>query len=142
MKARELFDWALRLGLGGLFIVAGVLKLRDPTEFAIEVTNYRLFPLLAPWLAVTLPPVEIVLGCALVFLPRDWRRASALAMAALLVAFTVAVTQAVGRGINVDCGCFGGGSGPVTWLTVARDLALLAAACAAWWLNRTPAPAK
>ena len=132
-------DWALRLGLGALFIAAGVMKLGDPTEFAIEVTNYRFLPQLAPWLAVTLQPVEIVLGAALIFLGRDWRRASALAIGAMLIAFTVAIAQAVGRGINVDCGCFGGGSGPVTWLTVARDVALIAAAGAIWILNSASA---
>jgi hypothetical protein len=129
-------DWILRVALGALFIYAGVIKIGDPTEFAIEVTNYRWLPALAPWLAITLPPVEIVLGASLIFLPRDWRRASAIALGALLIAFTVAIAQAVGRGINVDCGCFGGGSGPVTWLTVARDLALIAACAAIYFLNR------
>jgi hypothetical protein len=31
-------------------------------------------------------------------------------------------------GINVDCGCFGGNTGPVTAWTAARDLVLLALA--------------
>jgi putative oxidoreductase len=126
----------LRIVLGGLLVAAGALKLGDPTAFANEITNYRFLPSLAPWLAATLPMVEIALGLLLVAAPIGWRRAAALATAGLMAVFTVAVTQVVVRGINVDCGCFGGGSGPVTGLTIARDLALLATAAAILWLER------
>ncbi|HEY7954884.1 MAG TPA: MauE/DoxX family redox-associated membrane protein [Polyangia bacterium] len=119
---------ALRVGLGALFVIAGALKLGDPMRFAIEVTNYRLLPALAPYLAVILPPVEVVLGLALIAMPRSWRRAAALALTGLMAIFTVAVAQVVARGINVDCGCFGGASGPVNGWTVARDVALFAMA--------------
>ncbi len=125
----------LRLALGGLLITAGVLKLPDPTAFANEITNYRLLPQLAPWLAAMLPSVEIALGLALIVAPTKWRRASALATLALMAVFTVAVGQVVARGINVSCGCFGGNSGPVTLVTVARDGALLAMAAAILWLE-------
>ncbi len=118
---------AARLVVGALFVVAGVLKLGDPTAFATEIANYRFFAELAPWLAVTLPPTEIVVGAALIVAPRTWRRAAALAAAGLLVMFTVAIAHVVRAGINVDCGCFGGNSGPVTAWTAVRDLALLAA---------------
>ena len=52
----------MRLGLGGLFVYAGVAKLGDPTQFAIEIGNYRLLEGMAPYLAVILPSIEIVLG--------------------------------------------------------------------------------
>jgi hypothetical protein len=65
-----------------------------------------------------------------------WRRAGALALAGLLAAFTVAVGSAVLRGLDIDCGCFGTGSGPASWLTVMRNLALLAAAVALLALER------
>lgn len=128
--------WLLRLGLGGLFLVAGVLKLDDPVAFAVEITNYRLGAALAPYLAPTLPVIEIVAGLALVAGPRPWRHAAALLIAGMMAVFTVAVTAAVVRGINIDCGCFGGGSGPVTWGTVARDLVLLAGATTLLWVQR------
>jgi len=128
--------FVLRIVLGGLLVVAGALKLGDPTAFANEITNYRFLPSLAPWLAATLPVIEIALGLLLVVAPIVWRRAAALAAAGLLAVFTVAVAQVVARGINVDCGCFGGNSGPVTALTVGRDLVLLAMAGAIMWLER------
>jgi putative oxidoreductase len=118
----------LRLGLGALFIVAGVLKLRDPAAFAVEITNYRFLAELAPYVAVTLPAIEIVVGLAIVVAPVAWRASAALAALAMLAVFTVAVAQARARGINVDCGCFGGASGPVTGWTIARDVGLMLAA--------------
>ncbi len=119
--------WALRLGLGGLFVAVGALKIGDPSTFAVEIHNYQLFPALAPALAAALPAVELAIGAAILAGPRAWVRAGALASSALMVVFTVAVGSAVARGINISCGCFGAGSGPVTPLTVLRDVALLLA---------------
>ena len=119
---------AARLVVGGLFVVAGALKLGDPTAFATEIANYRFLPAVAPWLAVTLPPVELVVGAALLVAPPKWRRAASLAVMGLLVMFLVGIVHVVRAGINVDCGCFGGNTGPVTAWTGVRDLALLASA--------------
>jgi putative oxidoreductase len=127
MKALAL---VLRLGLGGLLVVAGALKLRAPVAFATEIANYQLLPAFAPYVAAVLPVVELVIGGALVVAPRAWRRAAALGALALLAAFTVAVGSAFFRRINIDCGCFGTGGGPITGLTLARNVALMAAAAA------------
>ncbi len=129
-RARVVVSWFLRLGLGAVFVAAGLAKLRDPAGFADEIANYRLLPSLAPLLAITLPAVELVVGVAIVVGPAAWRRAAAVASAALLAVFTVAVAQVVARGIDVDCGCFGVGTGPVTPWTIGRDVVLLAAAVA------------
>ena len=118
----------IRIALGALFAWAGVVKLGDANGFAVEITNYRLLPALAPYLAVMLPGVELATGVALMIGPRRFVRAAALVATLLLLAFTVAVTQVVVRGINIQCGCFGGDAGPVTWLTVLRDALLLGAA--------------
>jgi putative oxidoreductase len=125
----------LRLLLGVLMMVAGALKLSDPSSFANEITNYRLLPQLAPWLAVTLPTIEITLGLMLILAPPTWRRAAALGTLTLLAVFTIAVGQVVVRGINVSCGCFGGNTGPVTLLTVVRDALLLSVAATILWLE-------
>jgi hypothetical protein len=140
MKLKHVLVGLLRVGIGALFVFAGVLKLRDPATFAVEITNYRWFAALAPWLAVTLPPVEVVVGAALIVAPAAWRRGAALAVAGLSALFTVAVAQALGRGINVDCGCFGGGSGPVTGWVVARDVLLIAGALVIYRLSPADRP--
>jgi putative oxidoreductase len=115
----------MRLALGGLFVVAGALKLRDPAGFAQEIANYQLAPALSPYLAIGLPMIELVAGLAVLAPLVAWRRAGALAIAGLMVMFLVATLAVLARGVNVDCGCFGTGSGPVGWSTVLRDLALL-----------------
>ena len=126
----------LRVGTGGLLAVAGALKLRAPVAFATEIANYQLAPAVAPYLAATLPVVELVVGAALVLAPRAWRRAAALAALGLFAAFTVAVSAAFFRRINIDCGCFGTGGGPITALTLARNLGLMTAAATSVWSER------
>jgi uncharacterized membrane protein YphA (DoxX/SURF4 family) len=130
----------LRLGLGGLLAVAGIFKLRDPAGFAVEIGNYQLIPALAPYLAAALPVTEIAVGLALILAPLAWRRSAAAAAAVLLVAFGVAVASAYLRGINIACGCFGGGGDAIGPLTIARNLALLAAVAALLALDRPAAP--
>lgn len=125
--------WLLRLGVGGLFLVTGALKIMNPREFAVQIHNYQLFTQLSPWLAATLPAVEIAVGAALLAGPRAWVRAGALASGTLMAMFTVAVISAVARGISISCGCFGSASDTITWITVARDVGLLAA-CAGLFL--------
>jgi hypothetical protein len=105
------------------------VKLAEPTVFAEEIANYQLFPELAPYLASTLPGLEVVLGLALLWPPRTAiSRAATLLTLGMMAAFTVAVTSVVLRGIDISCGCFGTGTGAVTWVTVLRDLAFTAAA--------------
>ena len=120
----------LRLGFGGMLVLSGLLKLRDPSGFAVEIANFQLVPALAPYLAASLPATEIVLGLGLVFLPASWRPAAIAGVVLLLLVFTVAVGSAYLRGINIACGCFGGGGDAIGPLTLARNLSLLAAVAA------------
>ncbi len=130
--------WLFKLGLGVLFVVAGIAKLRDPVGFAEEITNYRLFPGAAPYLAAALPCLETVVGVALVITPgrSAWLQAAALCTVVLMGAFIVATSHVLAEGINIDCGCFGGNSGPVSSSTVARDVILTLTAAALFVLAR------
>jgi hypothetical protein len=112
----------LRFGLAALFVYAGAVKLGDPATFAEEIANYRLVPQLAPWLAAVLPMMELATGVTLALAPALWRSAAAILALALLTVFTIAVTAAWFRGIDVRCGCFGKGGGPIDGWTVARDV--------------------
>jgi len=127
-KITTALGWLLKVALGAVWLFAGATKLGDPAGFAEEIGNYQLLTDVAPLLAVTLPVIELLVGAALVALPlpNPWLHAAALASGMLMVTFTVAVTSVLIRGIDIDCGCFGGGSGPVTPLTVVRDLTLMA----------------
>ena len=117
---------ACRLVLGALFLWAAVTKLPDMNAFAQDVANYRLLPgSLVPFAAVSVVGVEIVAGLALV--TGIGARAAAVLVSALLVAFVAFLAQALLRGIDLRCGCFGGDE-PASWWTVARDVVMLTAA--------------
>ena len=116
----------LRIGLGALFVYAGALKVLAPQAMADDIANYHLLPgILVPLVAVTVPWIELFAGLALVL--GLFGRGAALLVAALLVVFTAALSQALLRGIDLACGCFGGAETADGW-TVIRDVVLLAVA--------------
>jgi len=133
---------AARLVVGGVFVVAGALKLPDPAAAVRAVRAYRLLPeaLVAP-VAFGLPVVEIAVGLALLL--GVFVRTAAIASSVLLVVFIVGVGSAWARGLQIDCGCFGNGGQVAAGQTaypaeVARDVALLivALALARWPRSR------
>ena len=118
----------LRVALGGTFLYAALTKLPDMAAFAESVANYRLVPpAFVPAVAADVIGVELVLGALLV--SGRLARGAALVATALLAVFTIGLSQALLRGIDLRCGCFGG-TESATWLTVARDGAMLLAALA------------
>jgi uncharacterized membrane protein YphA (DoxX/SURF4 family) len=121
-----------RVVIGALFLYAASTKVPDMAKFAEEVANYRMLPAaLVPVTAAAVVGVEIVAGLALV--TGVLARAGAVAISALLVVFIGGIAQALLRGIDLKCGCFGAEEA-ASWGTVVRDLAMLAPALAvAWW---------
>ena len=112
-----------RLALGAIFLYAAATKVPDMAAFAKDVANYRLLPAaLVPFVAAVVVGIEIVVGLALV--TGLWARAAALVAAGMLVVFVAGLSQALLRGIDLRCGCFGGDDA-ADWWTVLRDLAML-----------------
>ena len=100
----------VRVLLGLLLVVAGLAKIGAPQAFAGQIENFDALPI--GWenlFAVTLPWVEVVAGLAL-GLGVQARSAAWLALGLLLV-FDAAIVQAMARGLNIDCGCFGTAAG-------------------------------
>jgi uncharacterized membrane protein YphA (DoxX/SURF4 family) len=129
-----------RMLVGGVWVVAGVLKLPDPNDNVRAVRAYDLLPeSVVPVVGHALPVLEILVGlCLLLGL---LTRVAAVVSALLLVAFVAGIASAWGRGLSIECGCFGGGAGPAVnaaakypW-EIARDLGLLALSA---WLVRRP----
>jgi hypothetical protein len=117
----------LRIGVGGLLLVAGIAKLRvGRAEVVRSVVGYGVLPpsLASIW-ARLLPLIEVALGMALItaFLTTT----AAAAAAALMIVITVAVAQALLRGRVVPCGCFGPATKLLTWRVVARNAVVIAA---------------
>jgi len=126
---KQWFGLLARLVTGGVWIVAGALKLPDPSDSVRAVRAYELLPeSIVPTVGYALPVVEVVLGVCLVLglLTRTMGVLSAL----LFVAFIVGISAAWTRGLSIDCGCFGGG-GEIEDATskypreIARDVGLL-----------------
>ncbi len=119
--------------LGGLFVYAGGVKLLDPGAFAQDIANYRMLPaaLVGP-VALFLPGVEIVAGLAVV--SGVALRGGIVVVEAMLAVFIVALVQAIRRGIDTSCGCFGlaAEAAPVGWTLVWRDVAMMVIGVVAW----------
>jgi uncharacterized membrane protein YphA (DoxX/SURF4 family) len=97
-----------RLVLGGVLLVAGYMKVIAPDKSQMAVRSYEMLPnSIANLLGLVLPFLEIAIGVLLVL------GALTKVMAALggltMVIFIIAISQAWARGLNIDCGCFGGG---------------------------------
>jgi putative oxidoreductase len=116
---------AARMAVAAALLVAGAIHLIHNGAFALAVAGFHLLAGgSAAAAAAILAPLELLAGAALV--SRWLRRGGALIAAMLLSLFALALAQAVIRGIDLHCGCFGAlaEAGPL-W-AAARDLALLA----------------
>lgn len=130
---------ALRVAVAAVFVLAALPKLADPASFARDIDNYRMLPdvLVGP-LAVALPVLELVVAAAL--LTGVHAAGAAVIAAGMLGAFAIGMAQAMARGIDLDCGCFGSAAeAQVSGLTIARNVVLIAA-CVPIVLARGGAP--
>jgi uncharacterized membrane protein YphA (DoxX/SURF4 family) len=117
----------LRLMLAGVFLYAAWTKLRQPwLMFALSIDAYQLLP---EWAVLTtarvLPWLELAIGVLLLI--GVWLRYVSILAAAILGVFFAIMLLSFGKGMGIDCGCFGVGE-PLTAKTLARDGLLLAAA--------------
>lgn len=115
----------MRCLLGGLFIYAGFTKAMSFPELATTIRNFHILPdLLVEPLSFYLPLLEILVGAALiggVFYP-----GALFLTTALLVFFSLALFLAWIRGLDIECGCFGRGTGSATvQMALLRNLLLL-----------------
>lgn len=98
-----------QLAAGAILVAASLPKIGDLDAFAGSVHNFHMEPIVpiasVNLIAVTIPWVELVAGLALVLGLKP--RAAAVVYTVLLGVFTVAVLQAMARGLSFDCGCFG-----------------------------------
>ena len=131
--AEKVIAVLLRWMVGGVFVYAGVLKALDPAQFAADVDNFRLLPYaMSCAVGVYLPWLEIFAGTALAL--GVWRAGAAFVLAAMLVAFLVALGSAWARGLDITCGCFGHATNKTNYpLSLTMDLALLAALGVSVW---------
>lgn len=123
------FGLLARLVTGGVWIAAGLLKLSDPAGSVRAVRAYQLLPeSVTPAVGYTLPIVEVIVGVMLVL--GLLTRVSAVIASLLFVAFIFGISWAWAHGLEIECGCFGGGgtkigaSSQYKW-EILRDVGLL-----------------
>jgi uncharacterized membrane protein YphA (DoxX/SURF4 family) len=131
-RRREWWPWAglvVRLGLGAVWLIAGATKLADLAQSVRAVRAYELLPeAIVPAVGYGLPVLEV--GVGLLLVAGLGTRVAAALSALLLVAFIVGIASAWARGLQIDCGCFGGGgfeadaTSQYPW-DIARDVVLL-----------------
>jgi uncharacterized membrane protein YphA (DoxX/SURF4 family) len=146
---------ALRLGLGGLFVVAAYQKLfasRFSSQTFFE--SVRAFQVvenleLARYATFMIPWVELFAGVALIL--GLWTRAASVVIGLLLTVFIAGIVSVTLRELAVDCSCFGkfkllcgievkvlqGGvakwfATPVGWCKVWEDAVMVLGAAALW----------
>ncbi|CAN2196008.1 COG2259 Predicted membrane protein [Candidatus Nanopelagicaceae bacterium] len=97
-----------RLILGGVLLVAGYLKVVAPDKSQMAVRAYEMLPIsVANALGLVLPFAEVAIGALLIL--GSLTRVMAVLGGFTMVIFIIAISQAWARGLNIDCGCFGGG---------------------------------
>ena len=94
-----------RIFLGIIFIYASIDKIIDPLKFSDAIDNYHITPIqLNNLAALIIPWIELVVGVFLIL--GIYVRGSSLIVISLLIWFIFILSQALVRGINVNCGCF------------------------------------
>jgi uncharacterized membrane protein YphA (DoxX/SURF4 family) len=127
MSGRRIIYHLLRVALGAVFLYASVHKVLEPAAFSRTVYHYQLLPPAAVNLVtIVLPWIEGLVGICLILGARV-RGASALALVSLLL-FLAAMSSALARGLNIDCGCFAAAGSKLGFDRIVGDLVLLAAA--------------
>lgn len=114
--------------LGAIFVFAGLAKLSSRREFTEAIERYGILPhrLIRP-VANLLPFFELlsgvllIVGLGIVF--------TSAALAATVIAFTIAIGINLARGESFDCGCRAlGAPRKIGWAVVGRNVLLAAIA--------------
>jgi len=138
LLTNQYFLFLLRLVIGGTFIYAALDKVAHPDQFARIIYNYHMLPgQLINIFALLLPWVELVAGVLMVI--GYWEKAATVVIGGLLAMFTVALANALIKGVNIECGCFSTTSrakGPVQSLIV-RDILMLIGCGLILWARKS-----
>jgi len=105
LSQRSVIALLCRVILGVILIYASIDKIVHPAEFAKAIGNYNVLPFgLENLLGIVLPILELLVGICLVFgIMLD---GSAIITAGMMTVFIIALSQAMIRGIDINCGCF------------------------------------
>ena len=93
-----------RVILGVVFLYASFDKIRDPGSFASNIQNYQVLPYsLTNIFAIILPWLELYVGACLIL--GVFVDGAVLLSGGMMIMFIIAISQAIIRGLDIDCGC-------------------------------------
>jgi putative oxidoreductase len=100
---------ACRFFLSAVFLLAGGLKIAHPAAFFSDLLGFGVpFPeIFLRIVAACLPWLEVFAGAGLLL--NVWPETIRPVIAVLCLIFVLMLGQAVARGIDLNCGCFGAG---------------------------------
>ena len=126
MNALTLLSLTLRVAVGLMLTVAGLLKLRAGFIWLQQtIEGYQLMGTTLNRIASgAVPIVEVGLGIMLIF--NIFAAAATVASIALLLVFTAAISLSARLGNRPNCGCFGKSASSYPFV-VKRNLVLIAA---------------
>ncbi|NHN56616.1 hypothetical protein G9U51_12580 [Calidifontibacter sp. DB0510] len=115
------------LGIAGVLVTSGVLKLRDREGATAAVGEFAVIPdRLAGPIGRLLPYAEIGIGVLLVVTWQAGYRAAGVLATVLLLGFTLVVGISLARGEAPSCHCFGEATAePISRWTLVRNIALV-----------------
>ena len=127
-QKRPVFVLFSRIILGAVLIAASIDKILHPEAFAEVIGNYNVLPFgLENILAIILPILELFVGCCLIF--GVMLDGSAIITAGMMFIFIIALSQAMIRGIDINCGCFkvsvDNGGGNIGYRRIIEDIIFL-----------------
>ena len=132
----------VRLALGGVWVTAGWKKFSDAAGTVRATRAFDLLPeSVVPTFGHLLPVVELVVGGLLIV--GLLTRGAAVVSGLLQVMFVFGISSAWARGLQIECGCFGGGgtlkenATPGYVVDIVRDLGLLLLSAYLIWSPRT-----
>ncbi len=124
----------IRLTVGITYIYASFYKVIEPGAFAKSIWFYHMVPgNLINLIALILPWLELVVGLALIV--GLFYRGAVLWINLITVLFIIALSTAIVRGLNIDCGCFkvGKEATATAWDALIFDIGLLALTLQLWF---------
>jgi uncharacterized membrane protein YphA (DoxX/SURF4 family) len=122
-RLRAAIHLLCRAAPAAVLLWAGLTKAFDRQDAILAVDAYDVLPDGAVRaVAAVLPWVEIAVAILLIL--GLFTRFAGIATLALATVFIAAMGQAKARGLQIDCGCFGGGGAGegVSWVDILRDI--------------------
>ena len=116
-----------RLAVGIIFIWASIYKIIDPCSFSKSIWYYHMVPGdIINLMAIILPWVELISGACLIV--GVLYKGAVVAVNGMTIIFIIALSTAIFRGIDIDCGCFKAAqeSSEAAWESLIFDFVLIA----------------